>query len=67
MESSMVKVFASEMMFRVIDRVIGIVGPDAYTRKHPLESMLRNARGNRIVEGSSEIQRMLIARFLFAD
>jgi alkylation response protein AidB-like acyl-CoA dehydrogenase len=67
MESSMVKVFASEMMFRVIDRVISIIGPAAYSRKYPLESMLRNARGNRIVEGSSEIQRMLIARYIFAD
>ena len=66
-ESSMVKVFASEMMFRVIERIMHIYGPDAYSREYPLESMMRNARGNRIVEGSSEIQRMLIARFLFAD
>ena len=64
MEASMVKVFATEMLWKVVDRMIQIHGGVGFTTDLPLESMLRNARGNRIVEGPSEVHRMAIARHL---
>ena len=64
MEASMVKVFATEMLWKVVDRMIQIHGGVGFTTDLPLESILRNARGNRIVEGPSEVHRMAIARHL---
>lgn len=65
-ESSMAKLFASEMVGRVTDRAIQIHGGYGYTRDLPLERYARDARIFRIYEGSSEIQRNIIARTLLA-
>lgn len=61
-ESSMAKLFASEMVGRVTDKAIQIHGGYGYTRDLPLERYARDARIFRIYEGSSEIQRNIIAR-----
>jgi alkylation response protein AidB-like acyl-CoA dehydrogenase len=61
-ESSMAKLFASEMVGRVTDQAIQIHGGYGYSRSLPLERYARDARIFRIYEGSSEIQRNIIAR-----
>ncbi|MBX6324046.1 MAG: acyl-CoA dehydrogenase family protein, partial [Rhodospirillaceae bacterium] len=61
-EASMAKLFASEMVGRVADKAIQIHGGYGYTRDLPLERYARDARVFRIYEGSSEIQRNIIAR-----
>jgi len=59
---SMVKVAASEMQGRVVDRAIQVFGGMGFTKEMPLERMYRDARVTRIYDGTSEIHRMLIAR-----
>jgi acyl-CoA dehydrogenase len=59
---SMIKVAASEMQGRVIDRAIQVFGGMGYAKELPLERMYRDARVTRIYDGTSEIHRMLIAR-----
>lgn len=61
---SMVKLFCSEMVGRVADRVMQIFGGGGLIRGVPVERFYRDVRHYRIGEGSSEIQRMLIAREL---
>lgn len=59
---SMIKVAASEMQGRVVDRAIQVFGGMGFTKEMPLERMYRDARVTRIYDGTSEIHRMLIAR-----
>lgn len=59
---SMIKVAASEMQGRVVDRAIQVYGGMGFTKEVPLERMYRDARVTRIYDGTSEIHRMLIAR-----
>lgn len=63
-EASMNKVMSTEMLWRVVDRCLQIYGGAGFTTDLPLESMLRNARGSRITEGTNEIHRWIIARKL---
>ncbi|MFH1134581.1 MAG: acyl-CoA dehydrogenase family protein [Pseudomonadota bacterium] len=63
-EASMAKVYASETAWRVCNRLIQACGADGYTAALPLGRYLRDARVTRIYEGTSEIQRMVIAREL---
>jgi len=62
---SMAKLYASEMANRVVDRVVQIFGGRGYMRSHPAERFFRELRVDRIWEGTSEIQRLIIARSLF--
>ena len=59
---SMIKVAASEMQGRIVDRAIQVFGGMGYTKEMPLERMYRDARVTRIYDGTSEVHRMLIAR-----
>lgn len=61
---SRAKVFATEMAGRVADQAIQILGAAGYTTDHPLERIARDVRGYRIGEGTSEVQRIQIARAL---
>ncbi|EHN67493.1 acyl-CoA dehydrogenase family protein [Comamonas testosteroni] len=61
-QSAMAKLFASEMVGFVTDEALQIHGGYGYTREMPLERYVRDARILRIYEGSSEIQRTIIAR-----
>jgi alkylation response protein AidB-like acyl-CoA dehydrogenase len=65
-EASMAKLFASEMVAKVTDLALQIHGGYGYSRALPLERYVRDARVMRIYEGSSEIQRNIIARALLA-
>ncbi|MCK0151724.1 acyl-CoA dehydrogenase family protein [Marivita sp. S6314] len=65
-ESAYAKLYASEAAWRIADRALQIHGGYGYTRDFPLERYLRDLRIFRIYEGSSEIQRTIIARGLLA-
>lgn len=62
MESSIAKLFASEAAAFITDTALQIHGGYGFTRDLPLERYVRDARIMRIYEGSSEIQRLIIAR-----
>ena len=61
---SAVKLFASEMANKVADRVVQIFGGRGYMREFAAERFYRELRVDRIWEGTSEIQRLIIARNL---
>lgn len=61
---SMVKLYVSEMANRVADRAVQIFGGRGYMRENVAERFFRELRVDRIWEGTSEIQRLIIARAL---
>jgi alkylation response protein AidB-like acyl-CoA dehydrogenase len=61
---SLAKLFASEAAGRVADRAVQIFGGRGYMRENVAERFLREVRVDRIWEGTSEIQRLIIARSL---
>ena len=61
MEASIAKLFASEMATRVTHRAIQIHGGYGYSHEYPVERAYRDARVTEIYEGTSEIQRLVIA------
>lgn len=63
-ESAYAKLFASETSMRVCDQAIQIHGGYGYMREYAVERMLRDAKLMEIGEGTSEIQRLVIARQL---
>jgi butyryl-CoA dehydrogenase len=60
-KAAMVKLSASEAAGRVIDRAVQIFGGRGYMRENPVERLYRDIRVDRIWEGTSEIQRLIIA------
>jgi acyl-CoA dehydrogenase len=62
--SSMVKLYASELAGRVADRAVQIFGGRGYMRENVAERLWREVRVERIWEGASEIQRLIIANQL---
>jgi acyl-CoA dehydrogenase len=63
-KASLAKLFASEAAFRCADRVVQVFGGRGYMREFPAERFFRELRVDRIWEGTSEIQRLIIARAL---
>jgi acyl-CoA dehydrogenase len=63
-EAAIVKVYASEMANRVADKALQIHGGLGYMKEYPIERAYRDARILRIYEGTSEVQRMIIAEDL---
>jgi acyl-CoA dehydrogenase len=63
-KASVAKLFASEAAYRCADRVVQVFGGRGYMREFPAERYLRELRVDRIWEGTSEIQRLVIARAL---
>ncbi len=63
-EAAMGKLFASEAAMRATTRAIQIHGGNGYTRDYPVERYFRDAKLCEIGEGTSEVQRMVIARHL---
>ncbi len=64
-EASMAKLYASEAATRACNKAVQIHGGYGYTREFPVERYLRDAKLCEIGEGTSEIQRSIIARELF--
>ena len=63
-EASMAKLYASEAAWRACDAAIQLHGGYGYTRDFPVERYARDCRVARIYEGTSEVQRIVIARSL---
>jgi acyl-CoA dehydrogenase len=61
-ESAMVKLYCSEALDRIVDRAVQIHGGMGYSAEYRIEQLYRDARVTRIYEGTSEIQRIVIAR-----
>ena len=66
-EAAMAKMFATEMAERVSRNAIQIHGGYGYSSEYPVERIYRDARLMTIGEGTSEIQRLVIARHVFAQ
>jgi len=66
-ETSMAKLFATETCGRVVDRAVQLHGGYGYSREYDVERIYRDARVTRIYEGTSEVQRIVIARELLRD
>ncbi len=63
-EASMAKLFAGEMAVRVVDEALQIHGGYGYLKDYPIEKFYRDVKLCTIGEGTSEIQRLIIARHL---
>ena len=63
-EAAMAKLYSSEAAWRACDAAIQVHGGYGYTREYPVERYARDVRVTRIYEGTSEIQRLVIARSL---
>ncbi len=64
MEAASAKLFASEMATRVTHKAIQIHGGNGYSQEYPVERNYRDARITEIYEGTSEIQRLVIASWV---
>jgi alkylation response protein AidB-like acyl-CoA dehydrogenase len=66
-ESAMAKLFASEMAVRVCDEALQIHGGYGFIKDYPVEKFYRDVKLCTIGEGTSEIQRLVIARQLLKE
>ena len=66
-QAAMAKLFASELAMRATIKAIQIHGGYGYTKDYPVERMMRDAKICEIGEGTSEIQRLVIARHLLKE
>ena len=60
-EAAISKVFSTECLWRTLDEALQVAGGNGYMREFPYERMLRDARINRIFEGTNDILRLFIA------
>ena len=60
-KAAIAKLASSEAAGRVVDRAVQIFGGRGYMRENPVERLYRDVRADRIWEGTSEVQRMIIA------
>jgi butyryl-CoA dehydrogenase len=63
-EAAMAKLFCSELAMRATIKAIQVHGGYGYTKDYPVERFMRDAKICEIGEGTSEIQRLVIARHL---
>ncbi len=66
-EAAMAKLFCSELAMRATIKAIQIHGGYGYTKEYPVERFMRDAKIGEIGEGTSEIQRIVIARHLLKE
>jgi butyryl-CoA dehydrogenase len=66
-EAAMAKLFCSELAMRTTIKAIQVHGGYGYTKEYPVERMMRDAKICEIGEGTSEIQRIVIARHLLRE
>jgi alkylation response protein AidB-like acyl-CoA dehydrogenase len=65
-ESSMAKLYASEVAMKVVNNAVQILGGYGYTKDYPVERFYRDAKLCTIGEGTSEIQRLIIAKAILS-
>lgn len=63
-DAALAKLAAAEKCFRAVDSALQVLGGLGYTRDVPVERLLREVRMYRIVDGTSEIQKVIVARTL---
>jgi acyl-CoA dehydrogenase family protein 9 len=61
LEAACCKIFASELLWRAADEMVQVAGGRGFVKPYPYERMLRDARINRIFEGTNEILRLFVA------
>ena len=64
---AMAKRLATDACFQIVDRALQLHGGYGYLKDYPLERLLRDLRVHRILEGTNEIMRMIIAREMLRD
>ena len=64
--AAMAKRFATDVCYRIVDEALQLHGGYGYLRDYPVERLLRDLRVHRILEGTNEIMRIIIARKLLA-
>jgi acyl-CoA dehydrogenase len=65
LEAAYAKLFAADTVMRVTTDAVQIFGGYGYSREYPVEKLMRDAKVYQIYEGTSQIQRMIIARELY--
>jgi len=65
--SAMARLFASEAAMAVTIDAVQIFGGYGYTKDYPVERFMRDAKLTQIYEGSNEVQRLVISRYLLND
>jgi len=63
-QAAMAKLFASEVAMRTTTQAVQVLGGYGYTKEFPVERLMREAKLFEIVEGTSEIQRLVIANHI---
>jgi len=63
-EAAIAKLISTDMAMRVTTDMVQVLGGAGYVEDHPVERYMREAKVMQIVEGSNQIQRMVIARSL---
>jgi alkylation response protein AidB-like acyl-CoA dehydrogenase len=66
LQSSMAKLYASEAAMWIATKAVQIFGGNGYSKEYPVERHFRDAKITEIYEGTSEIQRLVIARSILA-
>jgi butyryl-CoA dehydrogenase len=66
-EAAMAKLYCSELAMRTTIKAVQLHGGYGYTTEYPVERMMRDAKVGEIGEGTSEIQRLVIARHILGD
>ena len=67
LESSMAKRYAADIAMKAATDAVQVFGGNGYTKDYPVEKLMRDAKLIQIYEGTSQIQRVVIARELLAD
>jgi alkylation response protein AidB-like acyl-CoA dehydrogenase len=62
--ASMSKLFAADTAMRVTTDAVQLFGGAGYTRRYPVERMMRDAKVTQIYEGTNQVQRIVVARHL---
>ena len=62
--ASMAKFLASKVALKVTEKAVQLFGGNGYLKKYPVERMLRDAKVTEIYEGTSEVQKIVIANWM---
>ena len=65
--SSMAKLYGADMAMKVATDAVQIFGGYGYTKEYPVEKLMRDAKLLQIYEGTSQIQRMVIAKHVLTN
>ena len=66
LEAAFAKLYASEIATQVTHKAVQVLGGYGYIREYQVERMYRDARVTELFEGTSEVQRLVIARHLLS-